>query len=742
MHPYAFLPILLIPIRCPTVAGANSGAGEAQHFGDEYIGHKGNAANNQITESTGKYTGRSTNNLGREFIMNILLVLAISLITSLAIADNEAIYNPVDNSLYIPVVVVQGDTLGVTYSVQMMNQGDYNFSVTDTTELVGTNSGENSAVYDPATNSLYLPTVFVTGDNSGMSYNVQLIDQGDFNFSISDITEIKSNAFVLTSPVMEDGGEMPATYSCDDEGISPPLAWSGAPDGTNSYALAMHHEAGPGDVHWYWVMYDIGVDSVGLDAGDTSAGTFGTNGVNQLREYTPPCSQGPGEKKYTITLYALSEVPDVSSYSSVDRDVLLSAVSGITLDTASMEVTFERFPESDNIPEQPGNEGQPTYNIEQALSDQAQQNTIAYGGLAFITGNMCADSFIPPGKVADFFGYQYLRDNTADGMGHNTDFVTNSANNVLSILNDEQMQQLIYLALTQVDLINEFAYKRIPLINAFRIADSDPNHTLNKQAVINYATELQLIDAEISLQRAKLFGSIIRSLTDSQIAFLDAMVTGGFYEWEAIDHQIDPNDYSVDEHVLMMTFASEMFGWYAGSVEADTYIAPERQANYFGSFYMKDAPAMGNPGYTIDETLTGNKGAEFLTLLSEPQAALVTDLVDTQYDNLLTIVDVREAISIELRKLLVQDTVDENKIFDLAATYGALDGENSYNYATNFSSVGSDLSTAQFADLMALRDLDEYPCAETDIYIYSEKSSLTDLETKIDLDEITSPLLD
>ncbi len=86
---------------------------------------------------------------------------------------------------------------------------------------------------------------------------------------------------------------------------------------------------------------------------------------------------------------------------------------------------------------------------------------------------------------------------------------------------------------------------------------------------------------------------------------------------------------------------------------------------------------MGNANYTIDETITGNKGAEFLTLLTEPQATLITDLVDIQYDNLLTIVDVREAISIELRKLLVQDSVDEDMILDLAATYGALDGENS-----------------------------------------------------------------
>jgi len=41
-------------------------------------------------------------------------------------------------------------------------------------------------------------------------------------------------------------------------------------------------------------------------------------------------------------------------------------------------------------------------NIEQAISDEAQRNTIAFDALAFLTGNLGADSFFPPGKVADF----------------------------------------------------------------------------------------------------------------------------------------------------------------------------------------------------------------------------------------------------------------------------------------------------------------------------------------------------
>ncbi len=183
---------------------------------------------------------------------------------------------------------------------------------------------------------------------------------------------------------------------------------------------------------------------------------------------------------------------------------------------------------------------------------------------------------------------------------------------------------------------------------------------------------------------------------------------------------MDKKSLSHDEHVLVMTYASEMFSWYAGSIEADTYFCPERHGTYFGSFYMKDAPAMGQEGYVIDETITGNKGEALLTLLTPSQSSLITDLVDIQRDNLNSIVDVREAISIELRKYMTQDSIDEGLVMSLARQYGAYDGENVYYYAMNFAEVMETLTEEQMEDLMALRDLEDYPCEEDEIYVYSE----------------------
>ena len=64
-----------------------------------------------------------------------------------------------------------------------------------------------------------------------------------------------------------------------------------------------------------------------------------------------------------------------------------------------------------------GGSSTPAFTIDQTLSDGAQRDTIAFDGLAFITGNLGADSFFPPGKVADFWGFQYLRDNDPSQHG-------------------------------------------------------------------------------------------------------------------------------------------------------------------------------------------------------------------------------------------------------------------------------------------------------------------------------------
>ena len=354
------------------------------------------------------------------------------------------------------------------------------------------------------------------------------------------------------------------------------------------------------------------------------------------------------------------------------------------------------------------------YSIEQAVSDNAQLSTIAFNGLAFITGSAGADTFMPPGKVADFFGFQYMRDIDQNEHGHNTEFLTTVANNVLHILNDSQIAQLVALAKEQESVYVGFAYNRFPLMSAFRanMEGKIPSGSsgLSRDAVAAYVANLYELDAKLSARRADVVGRIISSLTPDQKAYLAKMDFRNSATWPDIKEEpIDRRGLSHMADVAVMTYASEMFSWYKGSVESDTYFCPERHGTYFGGFYMKDYPAMGNPDYFISTSITGDSGQAFLQILTPVQRVRITSIIDLQRDALKEIVEIRREVSVELRRAMQAEAIDQEKVFGLVRRYGELDGEVSYHYASRFAEVARTLSTEQRAAVQKLRGLDVYP---------------------------------
>jgi hypothetical protein len=365
------------------------------------------------------------------------------------------------------------------------------------------------------------------------------------------------------------------------------------------------------------------------------------------------------------------------------------------------------------------------YNIEQAISDKAQGMTISYDALAFLTGDLGADSFFPPGKVADFWGFQYLRDNDPSEMGHAGDFLTSAAMNMLNTLTADQRAQLVALAKSQVSQINEYGTKRFVLIDAFqRLLDGRlPTGTtsLSEEAVKAYSAELYQLDGEISYARAELMGKLINAMSANQKAVLEAMKGKGMKEWPTAEEPPDIKGLDRDEKVAVMTYAADMLSWYVGSVDADVYFCPERHGTYFGSFYLKDIFAMSDPTYAIPTNMTGDMGEAMLQKLDTNQAQLITGLVDIQKPSLQGIVDMRRAISTELRKFLAGGTADKDTVLKMMEQYGAYDGEIIYNLATHFTEVSQSLTADQKAQLTAMRtellgDL-SHP---TGAYLYSQ----------------------
>lgn len=381
-------------------------------------------------------------------------------------------------------------------------------------------------------------------------------------------------------------------------------------------------------------------------------------------------------------------------------DQVIILLTAISMMLVSCEKDYEETEMVDEV--------EAKYTTEQTISDEAQRNTMAFDALGFMTGNLGAQTFLPPGKVADYSGFQYLRDNDPTQLGHNTSFVTIIAFNVLDILSDAQVQMFIDAANSQIAMINEYAYKRFPLCKAFRrlIQGDLPEGTtgLNLEAVREYSADLYRIDGEISYNRAKLFGEVIKSLSSQQVARFNTLKSlNGVGNWDkSIANPLDGKGLAKDVNVAVMTYASEIYAWYAGSVAADVYFCPERQGTYFGSFYLKDWPAMGNPNYTIDEQLTANAGQNFFRILTTDQYNLINSNVIAQKSSLLALVNTREDVSVELRKFMSGSTASESTVMSLSEEYGRYDGDIIYLYATSFSKVFNSMTAEQKSQLTAL----------------------------------------
>lgn len=367
------------------------------------------------------------------------------------------------------------------------------------------------------------------------------------------------------------------------------------------------------------------------------------------------------------------------------------------------------------------------YSIEQAISDRAQLHTIAFSGLAFLTGDYGASTFIPPGKVCDYFGFQYMRDIDSQQKGHNPVFLNRVAANVMKTLTTDQKKLFQDLATEQEPKLEALARMRLPLIKAFwREQTGDlpaKSKGLDETAVTQYVGDIFAADGELSYRRAQVNGQIAKSLSPEQKSFFASMKFGDFGTWPDLDHREQmrgdvPRGKPKMWTVAYMTYVSEWYSWYAGSLEADTYFCPERHGTYFGGFYMKDMPAMGKRDFDISMTVTGDSGQGFLEVLNEDQRRLITEIIPAQKNDIKETVTVRRQISSELRKFLVGETPDRKKVLDLCRHYGELDGRMSWRYTVAFAKVKKTLTSAQMGSLVKLRNLSGYTSAPA--YLYSD----------------------
>jgi Raf kinase inhibitor-like YbhB/YbcL family protein len=127
-------------------------------------------------------------------------------------------------------------------------------------------------------------------------------------------------SFTLTSTDIKDGARLADQHASGvfgvtgGEDVSPELTWSGAPEGTKSYALTCYDPDAPtGSGFWHWAVADIPASVTELPTGagtpgsaDLPAGALTLANDGGMTGYVgagPP--PGHGEHRYYFTVHAV-----------------------------------------------------------------------------------------------------------------------------------------------------------------------------------------------------------------------------------------------------------------------------------------------------------------------------------------------------------------------------------------------------------------------------------------------------
>lgn len=151
-------------------------------------------------------------------------------------------------------------------------------------------------------------------------------------------------AITITSSVFNEGGMIPARYTCDGQNISPPLKWDGAPEGTKSFALISDDPDAPVGTWVHWVMWNIPADVRELSENAEPKGDLPNGSKQGMSDFKRPGYGGPcppsGTHRYYFKIYALDTKLDLAG--NTTKAELLKAMKGHILAEGQLMGRYKR----------------------------------------------------------------------------------------------------------------------------------------------------------------------------------------------------------------------------------------------------------------------------------------------------------------------------------------------------------------------------------------------------------------
>lgn len=149
-----------------------------------------------------------------------------------------------------------------------------------------------------------------------------------------------AQTLTVKSTAFDNNAVIPREYTGEGRDVSPPLAWSGAPAGTKSFALICDDPDAPVGTWTHWVLFNIPAATAELPVGVKGVGVSGNNSWPKLGYNGPMPPPGHGWHRYFFKVYALDTTLALSS--GATKDQLLQAMKGHVLAEGQWMGKYER----------------------------------------------------------------------------------------------------------------------------------------------------------------------------------------------------------------------------------------------------------------------------------------------------------------------------------------------------------------------------------------------------------------
>jgi hypothetical protein len=150
----------------------------------------------------------------------------------------------------------------------------------------------------------------------------------------------------LRSTAFESEDRIPAKHTCDGADVSPPLAWVGTPDDTESITLILEDIDSVEGVWSHWVVYDLPPDLHRLREAVSPAETLSQGGAQGRNDfdnigYGGPCPSDGKAHRYVVRIYALDTKLDLEP--GARREEVLDALEGHVIEQAELTGHYGRL---------------------------------------------------------------------------------------------------------------------------------------------------------------------------------------------------------------------------------------------------------------------------------------------------------------------------------------------------------------------------------------------------------------